>query len=37
MAKICHKKNPTRNNTQIDHIWINAPTQQYDVGSTQAY
>jgi hypothetical protein len=30
-------KSTTPNNTQINHIWINAPTQQCDVGSTQAY
>jgi hypothetical protein len=27
----------TPNNTQIDHIWTNAPTQQFHIGSTQAY
>jgi hypothetical protein len=27
----------TLNNTQIDHIWTNAPTQQCHSGSTQAY
>jgi hypothetical protein len=27
----------TLNNTQIDHIWTNAPTQQHHSGSTQAY
>jgi hypothetical protein len=34
---LSQKKNPAPNNTQIHHIWINAQTQQYDVGSTQAY
>jgi hypothetical protein len=30
-------ENTTFNNTQIDHIWTNAPTQQCHVGSTKAY
>jgi len=27
----------TINNTQIDHIWTNATTQQCNIGSTQTY
>jgi hypothetical protein len=30
-------KNTTPNNTQINHIWTNAPIQQCHSGSTQAY
>jgi len=30
-------KNTTPSNTQIDHIWTNAPIQQCHRGSTQAY
>jgi hypothetical protein len=30
-------KNTTPKNTQIDHIWTNAPTQQCHIRSTQAY
>jgi hypothetical protein len=30
-------KNKTINNTQINHIWTNAPTQQCHLGVTQAY
>jgi hypothetical protein len=30
-------KNTTINDTQIDHIWTNAPIQQCHFGTTQAY
>jgi len=30
-------KSTTLNNTQIDHIWTNAPTQQCHVGSMKTY
>jgi hypothetical protein len=30
-------KNTAFNNTQIDHIWTNAPTQQCHVGSMKTY
>jgi hypothetical protein len=30
-------KNTTPNNTQIDHIWTNALSQQCHSGSTQTY
>jgi len=30
-------KSTTINNTQINHIWTNAPTQQCHLGITQTY
>jgi hypothetical protein len=30
-------ENNTINDTQIDHIWTNAPIQQCHFGTTQAY
>jgi hypothetical protein len=35
--KFIFSKSTTINNTQIDHIWTNAPTQQCHSGITQTY
>jgi hypothetical protein len=35
--KLTFFENTTINNTQIDHIWTNAPTQQCHSGVIQAY
>jgi hypothetical protein len=35
--KFILSKSTTINNTQIDHIWTNAPTQQCHSGITQTY
>jgi hypothetical protein len=35
--RITFIKNTTPNNTQINHIWINAPAQQFRTESRQAY
>jgi hypothetical protein len=35
--KLAFIESTTIDNTQIDHFWINAPTQQCHLGVTQAY
>jgi endonuclease/exonuclease/phosphatase family metal-dependent hydrolase len=35
--KLTFFESTTINNTQINHIWTNAPTQQYHLGVTQNY
>jgi hypothetical protein len=35
--KFTFTNNTTINNTQINHIWTNAPTQKCHLGVTQAY
>jgi len=35
--KLTYTKSTTIDNTQIDHIWTNASTQQCHSGVTQAY
>jgi hypothetical protein len=35
--KFTSTESTTIDNTQIDYIWINAPTQQCHLGATQAY